>query len=465
MWPRRTRFAASSPANRQREPPFSRFITAAAAATLALVNDSWIIRNGRIVDPVRGRETIGDLYITGGVFSATPPAHASVQEFDATGLCVVPGLIDLHVHFREPGHEEAETILTGALAAARGGFTTVVTMPNTTPATDTPDLIAFTRSRAQAASAVRVLPGGALTVARRGLAVADLRGMVAAGACAFTDDGTTPTDEGVLTHALSLARDLHKPFLDHAQDPRLAADGVMHAGARSAELNLPGIPAAAEVRAVERDIRLCAQTGCAVHIQHLSTAAAVECIRAARARGLPITAEATPHHLALTDRDVDGRDANFKMNPPIRSEADRQAILSAVVDGTIQALATDHAPHAANRKAQGFIAAPFGIVGLETAVGITYDLLVASGRMSLIEWFRRWTLGPAEALALPPPGFQPGAPGDVTLLDLDTAWTVDPSRFLSKSRNTPFARRRLHGHAVLTLLSGRQTWRESGPRP
>lgn len=415
-----------------------------------------------MVDALNRRDEVADIYIENGSIADPSRCGAGVPEIDAQGLIVAPGLIDLHVHFREPGDEEAETIESGARAAARGGFTTVVTMPNTRPAIDNAE-----RLRAVSgtdATPVRVRPAGCITVAREGRQVADLRGMAEAGAVAFTDDGTTPTDLAVLRGAMELAAELHRPVLDHALDPRLAGRGVIHEGVASARLRLPGIPAMAEVAAVERDIALAKETGCAIHIQHVSAAESVVLLRAARAKGVRITAEATPHHLALTDDDIPGNDANFKMNPPIRSEDDRQALLAGVQDGTLQVLATDHAPHRQKDKARGLISAPFGIVGLETAVGVTYSVLVESGLIPLVEWLRRWTVGPALALGVPPPSLAAGQQADLCLLDVREPWVIDKGAFLSKSRNTPFEGRRVTGRPVLTLCGGRLTWDGRGAR-
>jgi len=288
--------------------------------------------------------------------------------------------------------------------------------------------------------------------------VADMEAMAAAGAVAFTDDGSAVDRDEVMEQAMRRARVLNRLVMDHALDARLAAGGVMHAGRSSERLGLPGIPAEAEVQMVKRDLALCERTGCPIHIQHVSCGATVALLRSAQARGLPASGEATPHHLALTDADIVEADPNFKMSPPLRTEADRQAVLEGVLDGTLQALATDHAPHAAAQKARGFLEAPFGIVGLETAVGVTYPLLTGPGRMSLREWAARWTIGPARLLGFPVPSLNPGQPADVAILDLVSEWTVNPDDFLSRSRNSPFIGRTLKGRAVYTLLDGMPTW-------
>jgi dihydroorotase len=373
---------------------------------------------------------------------------------------VVPGFWDIHVHFREPGNDAAETLESGIEAAVRGGFSTVVTMPNTQPPVDTPEGVQHQIEAGRKSGQIRILPSACITHDRRGLAVANLPALAAAGAAAFTDDGSTVRDDAVMREAMQTAGRLNKPVMDHAVDPDLARGGVMHEGAVSAQLGLPGISAEAEDRMVERDIRLAEETGCALHIQHVTTAGAVRMIRDARARGVPVTGEATPHHLALTDTCLDGDDANFKMAPPLRAETDRQALLAGVADGTLQALATDHAPHRHDLKAKGFLHAPFGVVGLETAVGVTYTHLVAAGRMSLSDWVRRWTDGPAGVLGLPAPSLRVGERADIAVLDVRSEWTVRHDTFASRSNNTPFEGVHLTGRPVAMFFGGRLVWNQ-----
>lgn len=412
------------------------------------------IRGGRVIDPLTGRDEVADLFVEGerlAPLPLQPPPDARV--IDAAGRVVVPGLIDLHVHFREPGKEAAETIASGARAAARGGFTTVVMMPNTTPPLDTPERVASVLAKGRE-TGIRVLTSACITTGRDGSALADLATLKTAGAVAFTDDGSTVADDAVLRQAMETAADLRVPILDHAVDPALAGRGVMHAGRVSAALGLPGVPAEAESRAVARNIRLAADTGASMHIQHLSTGAGAQLIAEARERGLPVTAEATPHHLALCDEDIDGSDADFKMNPPLGAAADRDALQAAIARGDVSALATDHAPHPAAEKQKGFLEAPFGIVGLETAIGVTYPILVESGLMTLSAWVECWTTAPARILGRPPPSLAPGSPADIAVLDLDHSWTVDPTTFLSRSGNTPFKGQTLRGRAVTVLCQG-----------
>ena len=417
---------------------------------------AWIIQGGRPLDPTDGDRGVGDLYIADGLIVADPPAKA--RTIDASGLTVMPGLIDLHVHFREPGHEGAETIASGSRAAARGGFTTVVTMPNTRPAVDSPEQVAFALRQAEAAGAVELLPSACITCERRGNALTDLPALAAAGAVAFTDDGSTVSDDDLMQRAMQQAAALGRPVMDHALDPILAGTGVLHDGEAARRLGLPGIPSAAEDRIVARDIKLAAATGCAMHIQHVSSGASAHMIAEAASRGLPVTGEATPHHLALSDADILSDDGNFKMNPPLRTPEDREALIEAVLDGGLSILATDHAPHLAALKAKGIRQAPFGVVGLETALGVTYQLLVVERGMCPQAWLQRWTTGPAALLGHPAPSLTPGARADLVLADLQNDWQVDPSAFVSLSQNTPFTNHRCRGRAVLTIFAGKITW-------
>lgn len=414
-----------------------------------------------MIDPLNGRDEIADLYLENGILRDpnAPGANSGpLRILDATGLVVVPGLIDLHVHFRDPGNPTAENAESGSAAAARGGIASVVLMPNTRPPVDTPELMRRILEQCRACGRVEAMSSACITRNRAGTELADLQALAEAGAVAFTDDGSTVADESLMRQAMRIAAKLGLPILDHALDPHLAGDGVMHQGKVSVRLGLPGIPSEAENLVVARDIRLSEETGCRVHIQHISTAESVDLVRKARENKIPVSAEATPHHLWLTEDDIDGRNADFKMNPPVRSVRDRNAILEGVVDGSIHILATDHAPHSAADKAKGFLHAPFGIVGLETAIGITYTSLVLTGRMSLREWVRRWTEGPATVLGMPPPRIIPGQPAHLTVLDLTHAWQVDSRRFLSRSRNTPFEGLSLKGRAIYTFSRGSLSW-------
>ncbi|MCF7837270.1 MAG: dihydroorotase [Candidatus Marinimicrobia bacterium] len=410
--------------------------------------DAIQIINGRLLCPVTGLDTRDALWVYEGcIQGGSPPPGGPVRTLDAGGRYIFPGFIDLHVHLREPGLEEAETVASGARAALAGGFTAVVAMPNTTPPLDTPERVAACRAAGRAAGGARVWPSACLTRGRAGQEAADLAGLAAAGAVAFTDDGATVPDTELLRALLVAARKLGRPVMDHAQDPRAEKNGVVHAGPWAARHGLPGIPREAEVDIIARDLDLAAATGGWMHIQHITTAGGVERLRAARAQGLSVSGEVTPHHLLLCDEDCDPDDANFKMNPPLREASDRSALQAGILEGVISCLATDHAPHLAATKARGLRAAPFGVVGLETAVGLTYSLLVRDRGLALGEWVARWTSGPAAVLGRPAPTLAPGQPADLTLFDPDAHWTVNPDEFISKARNTPFAGRLLQGRA------------------
>lgn len=412
------------------------------------------LAGGRLLDPATGTDRVGDLAIAGGrIVSPDDPAARGAALLDVSGCLLAPAFIDLHVHLREPGMEEAETIESGLRAAAAGGFGAVVSMPNTSPPIDSPDLVRRLIERAQSLRLAALWPAACLTRGRAGEDVAEIEALAAAGAVAFTDDGSTVMRDEVMEAAMRRVAAIGAVVMDHAQDRAHERLGVAGEGA-ARRLGVPAIPAEAEVRVVERDIRLARATGCRLHLQHLSTAGAVDAVRRARAEGWPVSAEATPHHLALCEDDIPGDDANWKMNPPLRSARDRDALRQAVLDGTIACLATDHAPHPAAAKARGFLTAPFGVVGLETAVGVTWEVLVRECGMSPLEWVRRWTTGPAAVLGRTAPTLQPGAPADIVVIRTDAEWTVDPGRFCSRSRNTPFAGWRLHARPEMLFLGG-----------
>jgi dihydroorotase len=418
-----------------------------------------IVAGGRVVDPAAGTDGPGEVWIADGRIApagAFPRAEATI--IAAAGRLVAPAFVDLHVHLREPGTDAAETIASGTRAAAAGGFQTVVAMPNTTPPLDDPALVRFQIETARAEGFAEVVPSACLTKGRKGAEVADLDALAAAGAGVFTDDGSTVMDDAVMREAMRRAAPLGLAVMDHAQDHDAERRGVMHEGARSRALGLPGIPSGAETRIVERDIRLARETGCRLHIQHISGRDALEAVRKAAGEGVPVTAEVTPHHLDLCDEDIREPDPNYKMNPPLRSARDRRALEDAIVDGSVTCLATDHAPHTAEAKARGFLHGPFGIIGLETAIGVTWERLVRSGRMTALEWVRRWTTGPAAVLRRQAPSLVAGSPARVVVIDVDAAWVVDPSVFLTRSRNTPFAGRTLHARPVTTLRDGRVVW-------
>ncbi len=416
-----------------------------------------VLRGGRVLDPSRGLDERADVLIRDGQITAVgsglgTPDGAEVR--DVRDQIVAPGLVDLHVHLREPGNEDVETVATGARAAAAGGFTAICAMPNTDPVTDNQAAVGFIVRQAGRAGLTRVYPIGAISVGEKGERLSEFGEMVGAGAVAVSDDGKPVVSSHLMRTALEYARTFEIPVADHCEEPTLAAGGVMHEGLVSARLGLKGIPAAAEEIMVGRDILLAELTGGHVHLCHVSTRGSVELIRRARERGIRVTAEVTPHHLTLTDQACEAYDTHAKMNPPLREAADVAALRQALRDGVIDCIASDHAPHAYDAKEAAFDDAPFGIVGLETAFGVAHTELVLGGTLSLPQLIARMSSAPAAAFALPEATLRPGAPADVVVLDITTPWTVDPAAFLSKSRNTPFAGRTLTGRAVLTLVGG-----------
>ena len=422
-----------------------------------------LIRGGRVVDPSQGLDGPRDLLLEDGKVARLeeridPKRARGAEVLDASGLVVAPGFIDLHVHLREPGQEYKETVASGTRAAAAGGFTAVACMPNTVPVHDNPSVTEHILSEARRAGWARVYPIGAVSKGSAGEELAEMGEMAAAGAVAFSDDGKPVSSGELMRRALLYAAHFRATVVQHAEDLDLSADGVMHEGEWSTRLGLAGIPGAAEDVMVARDLLLLAETGGRYHVAHLSTAASLDLVRAARARGLPVTCEVTPHHLLLTDRAVadTGFDTNTKMKPPLRAEADRAALLAGLADGTIDAIASDHAPHHRDEKDVEFSAAPFGIVGLETTVSLCLDKLVGAGVIGLPRLVELLSTGPARAFGLPGGTLAPGSPADVTLLDLGRAVTIDPTTFRSKSRNTPFGGWELRGAAAGTVLGGLQ---------
>ncbi len=455
------------------------------------MTDTLAIRGGRVIDPANGLDAVADVLIVDGRVAAVGPGvgkdlpagrQAPAQTIDASGLVVSPGFVDIHTHLRQPGFEHKETIATGTLAAARGGFTTVCAMPNTEPAADTAATIEFVLRTAQAEGAVRVLPIGCVTKGRRGKELAEMAELAAAGAVAFSDDGSPVADAHLMRRALEYASMCSLPVIDHCEDPSLSG-GVMHEGWVATRLGLPGVPAAAEEAMVARDIALAELTGARpdgrpsgrLHLAHLSTAGSVELVRRARASGLPVTAEVTPHHLCLSHEAVllgTGEtpgglayDTDAKVNPPLRTPEDAAACLAGLLDGAIDCIATDHVPHAVEDKLCEFDQAAMGISGLETALALCVSL-VHEGRIDLPALIEKLTVGPVRALGLDRRieglgTLSVGAPGDVTLIDPEAEWTVEPSAsggFASKGRNTPLAGRTLRGRAVATVYEGRAVW-------
>lgn len=402
-------------------------------------------------------DEVGDILLDGDRIEAVGGRieAAGAGSIEASGLVVAPGFIDIHVHLREPGQTHKETIATGARAAARGGFTSVCAMPNTSPVNDSPEVTAYIL-KAAAGAVVRVFPIAALTRGLRGEEPVDFAALRRAGAVAFSDDGRCIQDEALMKKVMASARDLDALVIDHCEDQGLFGNGVVNDGPLARRLNLPGIPASAEETIVARDIRLAGEGLGRVHIAHLSTRGSARLVAEARRRGVPVTAEVTPHHLLLTENEVEAGGTNFKMNPPLRSAEDAAALIEAVRNGEIDVFATDHAPHAAAEKARGMKEAPFGIVGLETAVPLLLDRLVRTEIIPLLRFVEMWSTRPAEIMKWADKGrLEPGAAADLTLLDLNRPMTVDPERFSSLGRNTPFAGWTLRGAPVMTIVGGR----------
>lgn len=418
-----------------------------------------LLRGGRLVDPSTGLDEVGDLLVVDGRVEhvgATlegPPEGARVV--DCAGMMVSPGFIDVHCHLREPGREDVETIATGARAAAAGGFTAVCAMPNTSPVTDNQAAVGFIVRQALLADAARVYPIGAISVGQMGEKLAEFGEMVGAGAVAVSDDGKPVVSAQLMRSALEYARSFGIPVIDHCEEPTLAAGGAMNEGVVSARLGLKGIPAEAEEIMAIRDILLARRTGGHVHLAHMSTRGSVELIRWGKERGINVTAEVCPHHLSLTEERVEGYDTNAKMNPPLRTADDVEALREAVADGTIDLVATDHAPHHYDEKEREFADAPNGIIGLETALAVVVTNLVVPGHIDWATLVDRMACTPARLFHLPGGTLRRGTVADITVFDPDVEWSVDPSTFLSKGRNTPYAGMALRGRAVCTVVDGR----------
>jgi dihydroorotase len=423
-----------------------------------------IIRNGRVIDPANKRDEIADLYITDGKIvgskSEIRNAKREIEEIDAGNLIVSPGLIDMHVHLREPGFSHKETIESGARAAAAGGFTTVVCMPNTSPAADSPSTIAWIKDRAEDVACVNVLPTGAISKNLAGEELAPIGSLAQAGIVAITDDGHCVQNHEVMRRAVEYARMVNLPVLDHCQDYNLVGTGVVNEGYWSTLLGLSGWPAAGEEAMVMRNILLAELCDHHIHCQHITTAGSVRLLREARARGVKISGEVCPHHIALTDEAIQNFDTKYKMSPPLRSQADVDALLEGIADGTLSILCSDHAPHAGFEKEVEFDAAPFGIIGLETELGLFLDLLVQKhGKIGIARLIEMYTVEPARLLKISAGTLSIGARADVTLIDPELEWKVSVDRFESASRNCPFDGWKLKGRAVRTIVGGKTVWK------
>jgi dihydroorotase len=413
-----------------------------------------ILKGGRVIDPANGVDAVQDIVITDGRIAAAGPAPKGAEIIDVAGKVVCPGFIDIHVHFREPGFEYKETVGTGTRAAAAGGFTAVACMANTQPVNDNRSITDYILARAKYEGVVRVYPIGAVTKGLEGKQLSEMAELAEAGCVAFSDDGKCVMDANLYRRAMEYTLPFGTPIISHAEDCNLSHGGAMNEGVVSTELGLPAQSALAEDVMVARDILLAELTGAHVHIAHISTAGAVRLVREAKARGVRVTSEVTPHHLVLTDGAVRSFDPNTKMAPPLRSKRDVEAVLEGLSDGTIDCIATDHAPHATSEKEGEFDHSAFGIVGLETAVSVLLDRLVKPGIVPLTTIIKRLTADPARLLNLPGGSLTAGAAADITVLDLDAEITVQPLKFRSKSRNTPFAGWKLTGAPIMTIVDG-----------
>ncbi|HEX5445791.1 MAG TPA: dihydroorotase [Pirellulales bacterium] len=415
-----------------------------------------LIKNGRLIDPSQSLDRVGNLLVHDGRIAAYDAAENGQEVvLDAAGKIVAPGLIDMHVHLREPGREEDETIATGTAAALAGGFTSIACIPNTEPPIDTQATVEFVRHQAALAGNCNVFVVACVSKNREGKELAEIGQLVEAGAVAFSDDGAPVYDPELLRRAYEYCLMFGKPILNHAEVLELTRGGVMHEGLVSMMLGLPGMPAAAEDVMVSRDIALAEATGGRIHIMHVSTAGSVELVRRAKRRQVRVTTEVCPHHFTLSDECLRSFDANYKMSPPLRARHDVEACIAGLTDGTIDVICTDHAPHAAEKKMQELDRAPFGIVGLETALGLVASELVAPGHLTWPQAIEKMTIHPARVLGISKGTLAIGADADVTIIDPEYAWTVDPAQFRSKSRNTPFAGRRLRGRADTVIVGGK----------
>lgn len=427
----------------------------------------YVLTGGILVDPSTGTEAAGELWVRDGTiagvtFDAESEAPSSVQRIALNGLRVTPGLIDVHVHFREPGHEYKEDIETGSRAAVAGGFTSVVMMPNTDPALDHASVVRTVLQRGRDIGLCDVHCAGALTKERNGVQLSEYEELREAGVRALTDDGSPVEDTALMRHALEHAAMLGLVVIAHSEEKALSRGGHMHEGYWSTQLGVHGIPAACEEIAVARDVLLAREVGAALHVAHVSTKGAVDILRLAKqVWTVDVTAEASPHHLVLTDRELVGYSANYKMNPPLRSESDRKALVDAVADGTVDMIATDHAPHAPMEKELELERAPVGVIGLETAFSVAHTALVKTGHMTLVDLVHRMSLAPARRFGLDGGRLQEGSPANLVLLDVAERWQVTEGQLRSRSRNSPFLGRTLHGRVIATLYRGRLVHRAS----
>ncbi|MBR1966692.1 MAG: dihydroorotase [Lentisphaeria bacterium] len=418
------------------------------------MNKAYILKNVRVVDPNRNIDEITDLGIENGVM-ADPATLKNAEIIDLSGKIAAPGFMDIHVHLRQPGNTAAETIQTGTEAAAFGGFTAIVPMPNTSPAADTPGAIELLKKTAAECSPVKVYPCGCMTKGFSGQEMAGIGGLRSAGVYALSDDGKCVQNHFLMRNIVRYAKSFKLPILDHCEEVSLFTGGVMNEGKWSVLLGMDGIPGAAEEIIVARDILFAREIDWKIHLQHISVKECVDMVRRARQHGIKITAEATPHHISLTDDYIRTYNTNYKMNPPLRTEEDRQALIQGLADGTITVIATDHAPHTTTAKLVEFNHAPFGIIGLETAISVCLKELVHSGILSMKDFVAKFTTGPAEVLGFENYDLRIGNPADITVIDLEKKIKVDAEKFHSKSRNTPFDGMEFTGAPIMTIVDGK----------
>lgn len=415
-----------------------------------------LIKGGRVIDPAQHLDAVSDVLVESGVVKAIGTDLEGADEvIDAAGFIVAPGLVDIHVHLREPGFENKETLRTGARAAASGGVTTVACMPNTKPAIHSAEVVNWIKDKAATDACVNVKIVGSITKDLAGTTLAEIEEMIAAGIIAISDDGKTTMDEALMEQAMQLIAPHGLPLISHAEDHTLSAGGAMNAGERSDQLGIPGIPAEAEWRIIDRDIRLAEKTGARLHIAHISTREGVELVRAAKEKGLPITAEAGPHHFLLSDDTVSEERTETKVNPPLRTQRDIEAVISGLMDGTIDAIATDHAPHDQASKAVPYTQAAFGISGIETSLALSYSELVRRRGMSVSSLITLMATNPAAILGLQAGTLKIGAPADIIIIDPEKNWVIDPEAFESKGKNTPFTGRGVQGFVRDVLVGGK----------
>lgn len=425
----------------------------------------WLIKGGRVLDPATGRDEAADVLIEEGTIAAVGRGISlpkGGREVDAGGFCVVPGLVDLHCHLREPGFEYKETVATGCAAAVKGGITSVLCMANTDPVNDCASVTAHILEKACRAGLARVYPVGSVTRGMEGESLSEMGELASAGCVAVSDDGHPVESGEIMRRAIQYAEAFGMFVIDHTEDRKIAADGVMHEGDVSTCLGLEGIPAAAEVSDIARDIAIIKEFGGRIHIAHVSTRGGVDLIRKAKAEGLNVTAETCPHYFTLSHEDVSGYDTSAKVKPPLRTADDVESIVEGLADGTIDVIATDHAPHHRDEKDVEFDLAAFGISGFETALSLTLEL-VKKGQMNILEALAKWTVNPARIAGLPVGTLGEGCRADVAVVDLEKIWAVDPGSFLSRGKNTPFTGMELHGEVVCTFVDGRMVYhREEG---